>query len=94
MKAAAATKFERMPLSQLGQGITVEYRDNETIGGGSNLLAYIDFNEDKTMAGVVLSNPYAGGKQRRYSVRPAANARAIVAKHIARMGYEAVEPEL
>lgn len=67
--------FPRMEGSQLGQGITTEYRSEQ-----GETLAYVDFNEDQTVAAVTIFNPYRGGR-REYSSRPAAKAEAIATKH-------------
>lgn len=82
MTYVEVTEFDRLQGSQLGQGRTTEYRNplGET-------LVYIDYNEDRTTAAVTVFTPYKAG-ERRYSRRPAANAEAIAAKHIAKEGYE------
>ncbi|ASR84727.1 hypothetical protein FDI26_gp53 [Arthrobacter phage Beans] len=77
-------EFDRIERSTLGQGKTVEYRDAVS----TELIAYIDYNEDGKQAAVQLSVP--GGTMRgtaRYSTRPKANAEGIVARHLRKQGY-------
>ena len=75
MAQYTVTAFNRIEGSQLGQGVTTEYRNQ--LG---ETLAYVDFSEDGTTAAVTVFNPYKGG-ERRYSSRPVANAEAIAVKH-------------
>jgi hypothetical protein len=75
MAQYTTTSFDRIEGSQLGQGVTTEYRNQ--LG---ETLAYVDYSEDWTTAAVTVFNPYKGG-ERRYSSRPVARAEAIAVKH-------------
>jgi hypothetical protein len=83
--AVEITEFDRMVNSQLGQGRTAEYRNRF-----GETLAYVDYDETRTTAAVTVFAPYRGG-ERRYASRPAANAEAIAARHIAKEGYSLPE---
>lgn len=89
MIAYEVASFTRIANSQLGPGQTTSYTN--ALG---EQLAYIDYNHDRTEAGVVVFTPYNGG-QRRYSQRPVERAEAILEKHLAKEGYCApVEAEV
>lgn len=80
MIEATATRFDRMELSQLGPGGTVEYKSPH-----GETLAYIDYIENGG-ARVTVFTPSTGG-ERRYKERSAGAALDIAMRHIRKEGY-------
>ncbi|ASR80609.1 hypothetical protein SEA_JORDAN_56 [Arthrobacter phage Jordan] len=76
-------RYARIENSTLGQGETVEYFDSM-----GQVIAYVDYNEDGSEAGVKLFAP--GSTMRgtsNYSQRPADKAEGIVNRHLHKQGY-------
>ncbi|ASR80761.1 hypothetical protein SEA_SHADE_56 [Arthrobacter phage Shade] len=76
-------RYARIENSTLGQGETVEYFDSM-----GQVIAYVDYNEDGSEAGVKLFAP--GSTMRgtsNYSQRPADKAEGIVNRHLHKHGY-------
>lgn len=84
-------KFDREEYSSDGLGQTARYQDAVS----KEMIAYIDYSEDGTQASVSLFAP--GTTMRgtaRYDLRDAKRAEGIVARHLAKQGYNETEQEL
>ena len=77
---AVKTTFQRLD----GTGETDEYRTDEP--QGSQTLAYIDWNADRTEGTPTLYYPYRG-KSRAYKERTPAKATALVTAHLTSEGF-------
>ncbi|QDH48547.1 hypothetical protein SEA_GREKAYCON_57 [Arthrobacter phage Grekaycon] len=76
-------RYARVENSTLGQGETVEYFDSM-----GQVIAYVDYNEDGSEAGVKLFAPGATMRgTSTYGKRPADKAEGIVNRHLHKQGY-------